>query len=425
VRILILVDCYYPSPKSSAKLVHDLGVELHRRGNEVIVLTPCASISDSVSLSVEDDLRIIRVKTGRTKGAPRVLRAMEEAQLSFTLWRKAKRFLKQNECDLILFYSPSIFFGPLVRRLKALWGCPGYLILRDIFPGWAVDAGILRKGPVFAFFRYMEKYQYDVADLIAVQSPGDFNYFAHAFPKRSYRLKVLHNWTLLEEGELPRTDYRSQLGLKDKFVFVYGGNLGIAQDIDNLIRLATRLAQRTDIHFVLVGSGSEVARLNTSISKLRLLNIHVLPPVSQTEYLSLVSESDAGLVSLNPKLKNHNIPGKLLSYLYWGLPVLASVNEGNDLFELINNDRAGFCLVNGEDENLALAAQKLVDEPNLRSDMGRNARRLLEQVFSVADAGETIFNHLQEEGFAFHKGLSSALIRPRAHGHYPLFARLF
>ncbi len=425
MRILILVDCYYPSPASSAKLVHDLGVELHRRGDEVIVLTPCASLSNSVSVSVEDGLRIVRVKTGGTKGAPRVQRAMEEAQLSFTLWRKAKRFLERNECDLILFYSPSIFFGPLVRKLKVLWGCPGYLILRDIFPGWAVDAGILRKGPIFAFFRYMEKYQYDAADLIGVQSLGDFKYFARTFPKRSFRLKVLHNWTVLEEDELPRTEYRCQLGLKNKFVFVYGGNLGVAQDIDNLIRLAARLGRRTDIHFVFVGSGSEVARLNTSIKRLGLCNIHILPAVSQAEYLSLVSEFDAGLVSLNPKLRNHNIPGKLLSYLYWGLPVLASVNEGNDLFELINDNRAGFCFVNGEDENLALAAQKLADEPNLRSDMKRNARRLLEQVFSVADARETIFKQLQEEGFTFHKGLSPALIQPRSRGQYPLFARPF
>jgi glycosyltransferase involved in cell wall biosynthesis len=425
VRILILVDCYYPSPTSSAKLVHDLGIEFHRRGDEVIVLTPCASLCESVSLSVEDGLRILRVKTGRTKGAPRVLRAVQEAQLSFTLWRKAKCVLKQNECDLILFYSPSIFFGPLVRRLKALWGCPSYLILRDIFPAWAVDAGILRKGPIFAFFRCMEKCQYHVANLIAVQSPGDCQYFADNFPKQSFRLKVLHNWTLLEEDDLPRTNYRSKLGLKNKFVFVYGGNLGVAQDLDNLIRLAARLAQRTDIHFVFVGSGSEVTRLNSSIDRLGLPNIHVLPAVSQTEYLSLLSEFDAGLVSLNPKLTNHNIPGKLLSYLYWGLPVLASVNQGNDLFELINQYRAGFCFVNGDDENLALAAQSLVDEPNLRSEMERNARRLLERVFSVADARETILKHLQEEGFAFQKGLSPALISPRSRGQYPLLARPF
>ena len=425
LRILIVVDCYYPTPKSSAKLVHDLGVELHRRGNEVLVLTPCDSVSEPLTVSIEDNLLIARVKTRRIKGAPNALRAIEEAQLSVRLWRKANHFLRANKCDLILFYSPSIFFGPLVRKLKTLWGCPSYLILRDIFPMWAVDAGILRRGFIYQFFRRMERYQYEAADLIAVQSAGDLGYFAQAFPERPYRLKVLHNWTLLEEPELPCTNYRSQLGLENKFVFVYGGNIGVAQDIDNIIRLANRLAPRTDIRFVLVGSGTEVTRLSRLIDENALPNIHILPAIDQNEYLSLVSEFDAGLISLNAKLKTQNIPGKLLSYLYWGLPVLASVNQGNDLFGLINTHRAGFCCVNGDDADLAIAARKLVDDPDVRSEMAGNARRLLEGSFSVVEAAEQVFRHLDEEGFVFTRDKSPALVRPRSIGQLPSFARPF
>ncbi len=412
MRILILVDCYYPSPKSSAKLVHDLGVELHRRGNQVFVLTPSELVSEPLTISVEHNLIIARVKTNKIKGAHRALRALEEAQLSTKLWRRAKCFLLQNQCDLILFYSPNIFFGPLVRRLKSLWGCPAYLILRDIFPEWAVDTGILRKGLVYHFFRRMEIHQYETADLIAVQSPGNLQYFARAFPQKQFRLKVLYNWTLLNELDLPYTNYRTRLRLENNFVFVYGGNIGVAQDIDNLCRLAARLAHRTNIHFVLTGSGSEVARLNNSIAAKGLGNIHILSAVGQNEYLSMVSEFDVGLVSLDARFQTHNIPGKLLSYLYWGLPVLASVNRGNDLFDILNGNRAGFCCLNGDDESLVMAAQKLVDDPDLRSEMGGNARRLLERTFSVNDAAEHILTQLQGEGFVFPRVTSLVPIRP-------------
>ena len=412
MRILILVDCYYPSPKSSAKLVHDLGLELHRRGNQVFVLTPSELVSQPLTTTLEDNLLIARVKTRKIKGAHKALRAIEEAQLSTKLWRKAKCFLLQNQCDLILFYSPSIFFGPLVRKLKALWGCPAYLILRDIFPEWAVDARILRRGLVYQFFRRMETYQYETADLIAVQSPGNLEYFARAFPQKQFRLKVLYNWTRLNEPDLPCTNYRARLGLENNFVFVYGGNIGVAQDIDNLCRLAARLAQRTNVHFVLTGSGSEVLRLNNSIAAQGLHNVHILPAVDQKEYLSMVSEFDVGLVSLDARLQTHNVPGKLLSYLYWGLPVLASVNRGNDLFDILNRNRSGFCCVNGDDESLVRAAQKLVDDPDLRSQMGGNARRLLERTFSVEAAAEHILTHLQEEGIVFPRVTSLVPIQP-------------
>jgi glycosyltransferase involved in cell wall biosynthesis len=401
LRILILVDCYYPSPKSSAKLVHDLGIELHRRGHSVVVLAPSDGVCEPFTISIEDDLLVAKVRAVNIKSWNKPLRAMAEARLSANLWRRAKTFLRENRCDLILFYSPSIFFGPLVRKLKALWRCPAYLILRDIFPEWAVDAGILRRGLVYRYLRRVEANQYHSADLIAVQSPGNLEYFARTFPQQQFHLKVLYNWMLLNEPERPQTCWRTKLGLEDKFVFLYGGNIGIAQDVNNLLRLAARLASRSDIRFLLVGSGSEAARLKSSIAAHKLGNIRVLPAVSQDEYLSMLSEFDAGLISLDARFKTHNIPGKLLSYLYWGLPVLASVNPGNDLFDLINKNRAGFCCVNGEDENLVAAAKRLVDHPDLRYEMGRNARQLLERTFSVRVAVDQILSHLKETGIRF------------------------
>jgi glycosyltransferase involved in cell wall biosynthesis len=423
LRILILVDCYYPSPRSSAKLVHDLGVELHRRGNQVFVLTPSELVSPSFAISIEDNLVIGRAKAGKLKSAYRVVRALQEMQLSRNLWRRAKDFLCENRCDLILFYSPSIFFGPLITKLKSLWGCPAYLILRDIFPEWAVDAGILRMGLVYRFFRKMEILQYQTADLIAVQSPSNLEYFGRAFPGKQFQLKVLYNWTAVHEPDLPRTDWRAVTGLENKFVFVYGGNIGVAQDMDNLLRLATGLARRDDIHFLLLGSGSEVTRLKNNITAQGLRNIHVLPAVSQNEYLSMISECDAGLITLDARLKTHNIPGKLLSYLYWGLPVLASVNPGNDLFDLLNTNRAGFCFVNGDHENLVTAAQQLADNPDLRSEMGRNGRRLLEQTFSVPVAADQIMAHLHEAGFVFPRATASSPILAKHQAQETAFVR--
>jgi glycosyltransferase involved in cell wall biosynthesis len=413
LRVLILVDCYYPCPKSSAKLVHDLGMELHGRGHNVVVLTPSEGLCEPLTISIEDGLLIARVRARNVKSSNKVRRALAEARLSTNLWRRATDFLRENRCDLILFYSPTIFFGPLVRKLKALWGCPAYLILRDVFPEWAVDAGILRTGLVHRFFHRMEVYQYQTADLIAVQSPSNLEYFARAFRPNQFRLNVLYNWALLNETDLPNTNWRARLGLENKLVFFYGGNIGVAQDIDNLLRLAVRLAPRTNIHLLLVGNGSEVERLNNSIAAQGLRNIQIVPAVGQNEYLSMVSEFDVGLISLDTRFKTHNIPGKLLSYLYWGLPVLASVNPGNDLFDLLNRNRAGFCVVNGDQENLVAAAQRLVDDPVLRSGMGRNGRRLLEQTFSVKAAADQILAHLQDAGFVFDgtAALSSILVK--------------
>jgi O26-antigen biosynthesis N-acetyl-L-fucosamine transferase len=417
LRILILVDCYYPSTKSSAKLVHDLAVELVRRGNQAMVLTPSETIAGELEERTEDSVTVVRVKTGPMKGVNYIIRAANEMCLSARIWRSAKAFLRQNPCDLIVFYSPTIFFGPLVRKLKTLWKCPAYLILRDIFPFWAVDAGVLKKGPIFHFFRRVAAQQYRIADVIAVQSPANLHFFATTFSRENFHLKVLFNWTALQEAPRQRTNYRESLGWKDKIVFLYGGNIGVAQDIDNILRLAARLALRPDIRFLLVGEGSEMRRLKKSIESSHARNLQLLPTMSQAEYLSMVSEFDVGLISLDARLASHNVPGKLLSYLYWGMPVLASVNPGNDLFALLQESAGGLCFENGDDTNLALAALRLADDAKLRAAIGRNARRLLEQTFSVQHAVSQIFTHLHETGLI--SGRRSLPEEPVAPGAYP------
>jgi glycosyltransferase involved in cell wall biosynthesis len=396
VRILILIDCYLPGRKSGAKLIHDLGVEFLRGGHEVIVLTTTHEIVRSFEVSLEDGLRIARVKTKRIKGASKLFRALREARLSSFVWRRAGKFLTDIPADLIVFYSPTIFWSGLVRRLKTLWHVPAYLILRDIFPEWAIDVGVLKRGIIYRYFHRKADQQYDRSDIIAVQSPGDLKYFTHGAALPPHRLKVLYNWAAIQEPVLALGHYRVRLGLEDKVVFFYGGNLGVAQDTRNILRLASSLAGHSEIHFLLVGEGSEVSRLQRAIADNRLSNVLILPPTEQRDYLSMVSEFDIGLITLDRRLASHNIPGKLLSYLYFGIPILASVNPGSDLFGLIGKGPSGFCLENGQDEKFRDAALELAGDAHLRARMGRNARALLEQTFSAGAAAQQILQHIAE-----------------------------
>jgi glycosyltransferase involved in cell wall biosynthesis len=381
--------------------MHDMALEFHRQKHEVIVLTPSDRVSKKFEVTNEFGFQVVRIKTRNIKGAWRAFRAIEELRLSSVLWRHARPFLLEHPADLIVFYSPTIFWAPLVRRLKSLWHCPAYMILRDIFPAWAVDVGILRKGLIYYFFRRKEILQYEIADRIAVQSPANLEYFAREFQTQRYRLEVLYNWMSLQVDHLPQTNYRAQLGLQGKVVFVYGGNLGVAQDVDNIVRLAQGLAHHDHIRFLLVGEGSEVPRLKGLLAEKRLQNIQILQAVSPPEYLALLSEFDVGLLSLDQRLKTQNVPGKLLGYMYWSKPTLASINPGNDLFEILEEDQAGLCLLNGDDDGLCAAALRLANEPDLRCRMGKNARTLLERLFSVEAAVAQIMNHFQtREAFA-------------------------
>lgn len=394
MRILCLVDCYLPSTKSSAKLVSDLAAEFAQLGHETIVATPDAFLKTSCEETSENGVRVLRVRTGRIKGAGKVRRAINEIRLSSVMWKAGKDFFQQNPCDLIVFYSPSIFFGQLVGKLKKLWSCPSYLILRDIFPQWAIDAGVMRKDfLIYPYFRKRELLQYAAAEVIGVQSPGNLAYFAElGLDKNKKTLDVLFNWMPLKEDAQP-IGLRKKLGLDGKFVFFYGGNIGVAQDMDNVVRLAENLSDEPDIFFLLVGAGSEVPRLEAMIAEKKLTNIAIHPAVGQREYLGLLGEFDVGLISLDRELRTHNFPGKMLGYMYHAMPILASINPDNDLRDVIEQAQAGLVSVNGQDDLLLENARRLIRDEDFRRAVGRNSRALLEKTFSVGSAARQILSH--------------------------------
>ncbi len=393
MRILLLVVYYLPSTIASAKLIHDLAVEFHHLGHEPVVVAPDENILTDTEISCENSVKVLRVRTGKIKTASRIIRGINEARLSEIIWKKGRSFFEHNPCDLIIYYSPTIFFGTVVKRLKKLFSCPSYLILRDIFPQWAMDAGLLTRGIIYNYFKFKERQNYEAADIIGVQSPANLHYFKENGLDKQYHLEVFYNWASLREENIQQGLHRKRLGLQGKVVFLYGGNIGVAQDMDNIIRLADTLRNEQSAFFLLVGDGSEVPRLRAAIASKGLMNIAIHDAVGQREYLSMLSEFDVGLISLDRGLKTQNFPGKMLGYMYHSIPILASINPGNDLKEILEGRQAGLVCMNGDDDLFAAHARRLVRDEEYRRLLGKNARALLESTFSVSKAAKQILSH--------------------------------
>ncbi|MCR2554485.1 glycosyltransferase WbuB, partial [Salmonella enterica] len=87
-----------------------------------------------------------RFKSGPLKDVSKIQRAINETLLSYRAWKAIKKWVKKETFEGVIYYSPSIFWGHLVKKIKARCQCPAYLILRDMFPQWVIDAGMLNAG---------------------------------------------------------------------------------------------------------------------------------------------------------------------------------------------------------------------------------------------------------------------------------------
>jgi len=393
MKICVIVDDYLPdSTKIAAKMMHELAVEYKSQGHEVYVVTP-DSYKKYQNLEnhteVLDGITIFRFPSGRLKNISKPIRLINECLLPFRALLHGRKIIKTWKCDLIIYYSPSIFWGYLVQKLKQKWKAKSYLILRDIFPQWAIDNGILRSNnPLTKFFLFIERLNYISADTIGLMSEGNLTWFKNYY-KGNAHLEVLHNWVSDQPTVIKNFPVRKRLRIEDKTVFFYGGNIGYAQDMSQIIRLAKNLLHNKNAFFVLVGSGDEVELVRNSIQRESLTNIVLLEPLSQTEFKNTMSEFDIGLFCLNSNHTTHNFPGKILGYLVQSMPVLGSVNPGNDLKEVIESAKSGFVVESGDDQAFLNAAIQLMDT-KVRNDCAINCKILLNQKFSVKNASKTI-----------------------------------
>lgn len=386
MRLLLVTDTYPPARISGALQMRDLAQALAAQGHCPLVLTP--ALDGVERLESEGDVQVLRVRAPRTKDVPYWRRTLAELVLPWMLLRVLRRSaLRDDHWDGVVWYSPTIFLGPLVRAVKRQHACRGYLIVRDLFPDWAVDAGVMRKdGLPYRFFKWIERFQYRQADVIGVQTPSNAVLVANDAPAGA-QIEVLHNW--LSAPARVEPENCPQLGASGSRInFVYAGNMGVAQDMDGFVTLAKRMRDRDDVGFVFVGRGSEVARLKDEAKDQP--NLLILDEIDPGVLPALLARCHVGIVALHPAHGTHNIPGKLLTYLHAGLPVLARVNPNNDLVSLVEDEGVGL-VVRGDNPALLHAhAIRLVDEIGLRSSMGRAGIDLAVRMFSPESAADQV-----------------------------------
>lgn len=395
MRIALVADVFPPVRSSGAVQLRDLAIELAKLGHTVTVLVPDADIDTPWRLETINSVSVLRLRAYKTRDMSYVRRTLSELAMPFVMRHNFKKSpLADTVFDGVVWYSPSIFFGPFVNWLKKKNGCASYLILRDIFPEWAADMGLMNRGPVFRFFKHIASFQYTVADVIGIQTPGNIEYFqdnADLKPK----IEVLHNWLAPMKPGACSIDI-SCSPLNGRRIFVYAGNMGVAQGMGVLLDLAQSVVADTSIGFVFVGRGSDVEQLKAESKARGLDNVLFFDEIEPEEIAGLYAQTNVGLVSLDPRHRTHNIPGKFISYMHCGLPVLAFINAENDLESIITEQQVGVASSEYQNADLRALVSEAIEISELPETSVR-CKKLAETMFSSDAAAQQVVTALKSK----------------------------
>jgi glycosyltransferase involved in cell wall biosynthesis len=284
--------------------------------------------------------------------------------------------------DLVWGTSPPIFQGVTAWGLARLKGVPFLFEVRDLWPAFAVQVGVLQQPALIRASEWLERLLYRHADCVMVNSPG---FIDHVSQRGAKQVKLVPNGSdsSMFNPAISGEEFRCKHGVVAKFVVLYAGAHGISNDLGVLLEAAKQLGDLPEIVFIFLGDGKEKPALVRRAKEMGLTNVIFLPPVAKSEMPYAVAAADACVAILKPiPLYKTVYPNKVFDYMAAGKPVILAI-EGV-IREVIDTAQAGLAVSPGDSHSMAQAVRELAGRPEDARRMGLSGRAYVEKHFDRA-----------------------------------------
>jgi glycosyltransferase involved in cell wall biosynthesis len=298
--------------------------------------------------------------------------------------------------DVVMGTTPPIFQAVTAWLVSKIRKRPFLLEVRDLWPEFAVDMGVLNNKFLIYLSRMLESFLYKKSDLLMVNSPA---YRDYLLKKGISLLKIreVPNGVDSERFAVSHNDYslRRKYNLSRKKLLVYTGALGMANDIYTLIDAMSILKKFDAIHLALVGDGKERLELERYVEKKDLKNITFIGAVPKSVIPAILDEADACVAILkNIHMFRTTYPNKVFDYMAAGKPTILVID--GVIREVIEKSKGGVFSQPGNIKKLADNIRFVLNNPVKSREMGQAAKKYVQKNFNREKQADDFYNILKE-----------------------------
>ncbi len=288
--------------------------------------------------------------------------------------------LRIPKVDMIFATSTPLTIG--IPALVARWfrGRRYVFEVRDVWPAVPVGMGLLRNRLLIFVLEWFEWLTYRNAHAVIALSSG----MAESVNRRCEKVhvEVATNCSDTEffHPHVNGQAVRDEHGWGDDMVCSHCGAMGKVNGLDLFVRLAEHF-QEKGVRFLLVGEGDQKEMLLRKKTEKNLDNLDIWGSLPKERLPEIFAASDVAMVTISPiPILEWNSANKFFDGLSAGKPVV--INYGGWQREVLEESDAGYGCDQGDEADLIVKLQKLKDDPSLRKEMGKNARKLAETRYS-------------------------------------------
>ncbi len=284
--------------------------------------------------------------------------------------------------DIIIASSPPLFVGITGYFASKLKRAPIIFEVRDLWPDFAIEAGVLKNKLIIKLSYILENFIYRKADLINVLTPAFEKTLKEKKKVSADKIVYIPNGADLDILQPGCKDnwVREKYGWKNKFVVLYVGAHGLANNLDLILETARLIKDYEDIIFVLIGDGMFKARLIERAERENLVNVIFLDPVPKEKIGDYINAADVCTAVLK-KVYNTTYPNKVFDYMSCAKPIILPI-DGAARELVVNQAKAGIFSEPENPEDFKRAVLYFYENKNEEEIFGQRGYKFVKENFA-------------------------------------------
>lgn len=388
-KLWVVTELFFPEETSTAYIMTEVSAHI-AQNSEVHVICGPSSYQKSNIVSndafANESVKIHRVKAlplSKDKLLQRSLRMMLlSVQLSFKLMAKARR---GDRVLIVTNPAPIVLLVSLISRLK---GLKCFTIVHDVFPENLVAARLMKTSSIgYKLLKWIFNKAYSKMAVLFVLGRDMKEIFEKKLKgyKRKPAIYVVENWadtkSIFPTGK-DENRIVQQLGITEKIIFQFAGNLGRVQGLMELCNVIKQIRNPL-VHFMFIGEGAVKEEMKQFVAVNHLRNVSMLDSFSRSQQREFLNAGDVGIVSLQEGMAGLGVPSKSYNILAAGKPILFIGDDESEIARMINENDVGWCYAMKDTRMLLDFFNSLSPEDVLQlKNKGERARSLAETKYT-------------------------------------------
>ena len=388
-KILLIHRYFWPDHPNCGQILWHLTQKLATQGHQVDILTALPSRDLNSKKIVSEKLQIFKnVKIERIdlyiEGKSPIKKIINALKLGF----RTNFLAMKNKYDIIISTSIPPVTGGLFAALAARI-CKARFIYfcMDLHPEVGKISKDFSNPILFSLLQKIDNWSCSKAHPVIVHSSDMKNSLLSRGSNNKFDIEIINNFSIPTE-EINKSTSKIEFNLSENELnIIFAGNLGRFQSLDKVIDAMIYLKEKKNIKLVIVGDGAVKKELISKVHATKA-NVEFFDRQPTNVVKNMISKSDVGLVSLSVNTYKYGYPGKIMTYLEQGKPIIALLEKESEIVKFMKKNNYGFNISDPNPKKISEFLVKLAENKSWKLKMSENAKKAYEKYFSI----ETIFS---------------------------------